>query len=88
MADQVIIMPNPASTTATVYLKSNNAGDAFVSLFDLQGRKLRTEKLQAVSGGNTLVLRNLDQLPEGTYIVQVVSGQEVVSKKLLIGKGF
>lgn len=88
MADQVIIMPNPASTTATVYLKSNNAGDAFVSLFDVQGRKLRTEKLQIVSGGNTLVLRNLDQLPEGTYIVQVVSGQEVVSKKLLIGKGF
>lgn len=88
MADQVQLMPNPARTTATVYLTSDAAAEAMVSLFDLQGRKLRTEKFQLVAGGNSLTMKNLDQLPEGTYMVQIINGQQITTKKLLIGKIF
>lgn len=88
MADQVVLMPNPARSSATIYLSSDAVSEAIVSLYDLQGRKLRTEKYQLVPGGNSLTLKNLDQLPEGTYVVQVINGQQATTKKLLISKTF
>jgi hypothetical protein len=88
MADLVTIMPNPASSTATVYLSTDSRSEASISLFDMQGRKITTANLLLMPGGNTYTLRNLEQVPDGTYIVQVVTGNQVISKKLLVGKQF
>lgn len=86
MNDRVQLMPNPAQNYATVYLNSDAAADAVVSICDLQGRKLRTEKFRLVAGGNSLSLNNLGNYPNGTYIVQIITGPTVVTRKLIIGK--
>ncbi|HEV7781717.1 MAG TPA: GEVED domain-containing protein [Chitinophagaceae bacterium] len=85
-AAEVSITPNPAKTTATVYINSDVNADAVIVFHDMQGRKLRTTKHRLFTGGNSLVLNNLDQLPDGTYIVQIITGQEIINRKIVIGK--
>lgn len=86
MIDQVQLMPNPARSNATLYMNSDAGADAIVSICDMQGRKLRTEKFRLVAGGNSLSLTNLDRFPGGTYIVQIITGPSVITRKLIIGK--
>lgn len=86
MIDQVQLMPNPALSNATLYMNSDAGADAIVSICDMQGRKLRTEKFRLVAGGNSLSLTNLDRFPGGTYIVQIITGPSVITRKLIIGK--
>lgn len=86
MIDQVQLMPNPARSNATLYMKSEINTDAVVSICDMQGRKLRTEKFRLSAGGNSLSLTNLDRFPGGTYIVHIITGSSVITRKLIIGK--
>jgi|CXWL01.1.fsa_nt_gi hypothetical protein len=88
LATEVSITPNPAKTNATVYITSDVNTDAVVLLHDMQGRMLRTEKYRLFAGGNSLALNNLDQLPNGTYIVRIITGQQIINRKLVIGKSF
>ncbi|HSU28790.1 MAG TPA: GEVED domain-containing protein [Chitinophagaceae bacterium] len=84
--EQVSIMPNPARSSATVYINSNISAEAKVLVSDMQGRLMSTQVTNLVPGGNTIGLDHLDKMPEGTYIVQVVSPGAVVSRKLLISR--
>jgi hypothetical protein len=88
LAAEVSITPNPAKTTATVYITSEMNADAVFILHDMQGRTVRTEKHQLFAGGNSVDLNDLDQLPDGTYIVQIITGQDIITRKLVIGKSF
>ncbi len=83
---QVSIMPNPAKNSTTLYLSSSTNTDAIVVIHDMQGRKLRTGKYDLKAGENSLVLNNLDQLPDGMYIVRIIAGQQIINNKLVIGK--
>ncbi|MBI5856459.1 MAG: T9SS type A sorting domain-containing protein [Sphingobacteriales bacterium] len=84
--EQVSLIPNPARSTVTVYMSSDRRSEAQVIIYDAMGRKIRTEKFSLAEGGNSLHLNNLDKIPEGTYIVQIISGQSRVSQKLIINR--
>lgn len=84
--EQVLLIPNPASSNTSVFVNSNVNAEALIILQDMQGRRLRTEKYRLSTGNNSIQLNNLSQLSNGTYIVQVITGQQSIGKKLLINK--
>ena len=84
--DRVSLMPNPARSAATIYMNSDQKSEAQVFVYDVLGRKIRTERFLLSEGGNSLVLDDLDKVPEGTYIVQIISGQNRISRKLIISR--
>lgn len=86
--EQVTVIPNPASVNATVFINSNVNAEAYILMQDMQGRRVRNEKWRLVAGNNAFGLNNLNQLPDGTYIVQVITNQQIVTKKIIIGKQF
>lgn len=86
--DQVSLIPNPASTYATIYINSNINTEANISLQDIHGRIFRNERHRLNTGNNSVTLNSLNQLPGGTYIIQIIANQQVISKKIIIGKIF
>lgn len=85
LLEQVSLIPNPAKTTTSIYINStaNTSGELILS--DMQGRRLKTQNINLIPGNNSIVLDGLYQYPNGTYFVQVVTGQETVTRKLVIG---
>ncbi len=87
-AAEVTIAPNPAHSSATVYITCEKNADAVLVLLDMQGRKVRTVQYPLIAGGNSIELADLDRLPEGTYFVQIITGRDIINRKLVIGKSF
>lgn len=86
IAEDIFIMPNPARNSTTIYLKSNENTLATIIIRDMLGRELKREKMQLVAGENSHVLNNLDRLPDGSYVVQVIIGETIFNIKLIINK--
>jgi hypothetical protein len=60
-------------------------GDQTVSIVvnDIYGRTIRRETQSAAKGVNTIRLYGFDALPTGTYILQVRSGENSISRKIV-----
>lgn len=86
LAALVSISPNPAKTNATIAITSEVNADAVIVFHDMQGRNARTEKHHLFAGGNAITINNLDQLPDGMYNVQIITGQQIINRKLIIGR--
>jgi GEVED domain/Secretion system C-terminal sorting domain len=82
----VLITPNPAKNNTTITINSNTNMEARIVIRDMLGGEVRKEKIQLLAGGNTLILNNLDKLNDGAYIVQVILGDNIISRKLIISK--
>lgn len=72
------ILPNPATGGQAKILISNHTGTGHIYVYDLHGRQVYTAKAQPE------VLLNLPQLSKGVYVVKYVSGEKVITKKLLV----
>jgi hypothetical protein len=78
----LIIYPNPVTTYATIKLEAfiNSTADIFV--YDLAGRKVLSTTNNVKRGMNEFDL-DVSGLNNGTYIVQVVIGSDIYSKKFI-----
>ncbi|HOS73072.1 MAG TPA: T9SS type A sorting domain-containing protein, partial [Bacteroidales bacterium] len=74
------VYPNPANDIVNVQLSSEMAGKAIISLFDMQGRRIREENYT----GNLMII-DVKPLPAGIYKV-VVSGDINLSQTLVVSK--
>jgi len=76
---QAIIFPNPASENMTITLTEPANGPITVNLFDICGKKLFTNNFPATQE------IKLDYLPlaSGIYILEVSSGNQYYSTKLI-----
>lgn len=63
-----------AGQVALDITSKNNIDDATISLFDIQGRTLGTTQASIVAGSNSIQL-NTQDLPLGTYLINVQSAQ-------------
>lgn len=77
-APEIRILPNPATDGQAKIMISNHSGKGYVFVYDLNGNQVYTARAQAE------VRLNLPQLPKGVYVVKYVSGEKVITKKLLI----
>lgn len=76
---EIEIYPNPFSHSTSVRLPQGGGGMYFVQLFDLNGKLLRTEKMQS-SGSLPLDLKNYSA---GTYLLKVFNEKSIATSKLV-----
>jgi hypothetical protein len=85
--DLITITPNPVVKDATLTIMNNNRStSAQVIIYGVNGTQLSANKVSLSQGTNTLPLAIQDSWPSGTYVVWVVTDQEMVSKKLILNR--
>lgn len=78
------IFPNPSSDNFTVYLNSNShIEQAQLSILDISGRLVQTEEISFNQNSFRKTI-DVSNLQSGIYLVQVLSGKEKITKKLII----
>ena len=80
---KISIAPNP--TTGVVYLTMNTTetDNPIISILSVDGKLLRTEELANASGTFPL---DLSAYPGGMYFMQIQSGDNVITEKVMLGK--
>jgi hypothetical protein len=82
--EHVKIYPNPALDYIIVELNTGNASGAVISLFDNQGKQLRSVNIPAQQQNYVLGLKDV---PSGMYVVKVdCNGKTIGSKKFSVVK--
>lgn len=78
----LVVYPNPIAEFATIRWETITLPDplANISLIDLAGHKVFSQKVEVSNGSAQL---NLNKLPQGTYFLEFSSGKKVLRKKLI-----
>lgn len=81
---RVSLYPNPSSGNRTTLLFATEAQlpDVSVSVVDINGKLISTEKLVVASGFNRYEL-NTANLESGIYVIQLTAGANTVTQKLI-----
>ncbi|MCZ4407213.1 T9SS type A sorting domain-containing protein [Cryomorphaceae bacterium 1068] len=79
----VRVAPNPAQDNVSLSYNSLSEGQAFIRVFDAQG-KLAFEKAITFNKGFNNVNLNLNELGNGIYVVEVLKGESRESVRLLM----
>jgi hypothetical protein len=80
---QLNVYPNPAHTNVFVPLNLTSRTDVVINIRDINGKLVRSMKLNKVSKDVENVELNVSTLPTGTYIVTLLKGSEAISGKLI-----
>jgi hypothetical protein len=80
-AGDMLIYPNPAHDRVSIRSFSHNSEPVFVRLYTLDGRLIRSARFIYSSSNQENVLE-INQVPPGLYILQILSGKTVSVKKL------
>jgi len=84
--NNVNVFPNPASNKIQIEFSSIGNNPVNAVLFDITGRKIENIYLnfEAVNGKNTINYKLPDYLNAGNYFIEVSSGNQKSSKKLVV----
>nr|WP_321409272.1 S8 family serine peptidase [uncultured Carboxylicivirga sp.] len=74
------IYPNPVTDLLNIEWNSNLSENTLIRLLNIDGTIIQSENIKVSSGVHSL---NVSQLPEGIYIVEVISGEETYSQKII-----
>ncbi len=77
------VSPNPVQNSATVRLQNLSAEAAMLRLYDLAGRIIETQHIQAETGTWEGIL-SLQNLPNGLYLLQTQNGIKSQTIKLIV----
>ncbi|ANF50553.1 hypothetical protein A0O34_08470 [Chryseobacterium glaciei] len=73
-SDKVKVYPNPVKDD--LFIKSDDLKNTKVSVMDMSGKKVKTFEGKSEK-------YNLSDLPNGTYMILIDNGKEVITKKIL-----
>lgn len=79
------IWPNPANDVLNISLRSDSGEDTFVTLYDVQGKRVLSQKLEEINGYIEGSL-NINGINEGLYMVNINQGAKQSTKKVVIRK--
>lgn len=82
LAHEIAIYPNPTNGVTTVEVSGSVYNDASIELYDLSGRKLMQEKMNATQFFAESFL-DLSTMNAGTYLVRIITNQRVYTKELV-----
>jgi hypothetical protein len=83
VSEKINVFPNPAVNNFTVRLDAMNAGESELSIYDMQGKQVRTEKIQLMQGENTIPV-SCSELPRGIFIVEIISGEKKYTRRIVL----
>ena len=79
------LFPNPTTGDATLNLELGNAGNVVVKVYDIAGQAvINAFDGWMNSGENNIAIQGYSHLAHGVYIVNIVAGESVIQKKLLV----
>ncbi len=81
--DKMSVFPNPFVSNVKVFLTSTQQATATFRLIAMDGRQVSTRKVALENGDNVVVLTDVATLPNGTYILEVSTGNEKYTKKIV-----
>lgn len=79
---QIQLSPNPTPSTVSVWLESKVSKSVKIQVTDLSGRIVLSDNWAVTVGQNQRSL-DMNALPKGAYMVQIVDNQNVIAKKIL-----
>lgn len=82
-AQRIRLFPNPAGDVLHVALNASASMDAQLMLSNATGSTVFAHHFNLAAGRQNIDL-NVSQLPSGIYFLSLVSGREVVSRRILI----
>ena len=80
------ISPNPFMESIKLDFETNHSQNIRIKMYDLMGRQVKTINLIAHKGTNTVNINELQNLPAGSYIIEMIAGGERVFKEILLKK--
>ena len=84
----VSVAPNPASSSAVVYISSNSlaAEPATLEVINAQGAVVYKEKMNLKPGTNAVPLPVQNRLASGRYLIRVITNLNAYTQTLIIKK--
>lgn len=83
--NSISIYPNPATESLTLKLNTSNINTIEVRISNLLGQLVFSQQLTFNQQDATEVI-NLDKMDNGLYIIQIRTGESVLSRKIIIDK--
>lgn len=81
---QMMIYPNPANDVVNIAISALQAEDAFVSITDLTGRVLYTERVGVVDGNLTSSISLSDAFSNGVYMLTITAGETNINRQFVV----
>ena len=78
--------PNPFNPMTTIRFSLDNSGSTRLIIYDILGRKVTELVNQHLQTGNYTIRFDASNLPSGQYLYQLISGQKVLTKKMMLLK--
>lgn len=75
------LYPNPSDGNVVINSQINGINNVTISLFDLQGKEIQT-----FENSSFPFEMNLNELPNGSYLIKFQTGNQSVTKKLFLSK--
>lgn len=76
------IFPNPITDKVSLTLNAQKNHQLNIQITDIAGRLVFTEKWQVVIGNNAKILE-LEALPDGIFMIQLIENQNILLKKII-----
>ena len=83
LTDEVRVGPNPFSQYLQISITSVGGGAANLILYDVQGKRRAEKKIQLLTGNNSVLFDEVDQLPAGLYYLQIANADKTEQFKLI-----
>jgi bacillolysin len=80
--DQLLIYPNPFADNLMIEVQQDKRQEVWLRIQDLLGRQLKQEKW-TLGPGTTRQQISLEDLPAGTYVLQLRAGNKVSARKVV-----
>ncbi|HEX6170010.1 MAG TPA: hypothetical protein VFZ33_09965 [Chitinophagaceae bacterium] len=80
---QIESLINPFKSQVKFDLISGDGGLVQVQILDQYQHKLKSASYNLVKGKNKITISNTDNLPAGIYILKVVSGTNIINRKII-----
>lgn len=77
------VFPNPTADILTVEINETTASDLSVSIFDLSGKTVKTTDFSVSLNTPFSKEFNLENIPTGSYVVEVINGNRRSTKKIV-----
>ncbi len=80
---KVTALPNPASNLMNVQISNCDLNNLKIKLFSVLGNEVFLSEIRNIDNKGNFVI-NVNQIPDGIYLLTIQSGKEQVTKRIKI----
>jgi len=84
-SEEIKVFPNPTDKELSLEFQLNSSQNIDYEIFDILGKKIINNSIQAAAGNNLLIIPTKDLL-EGSYFIKLHFGSEAVVKYFQVGR--